>query len=146
MKKKVKSLNGLLILTLSSVLQNETNIMKLIKILKNWLSDSNLLGSFQNWSSHCFLSMLISRQAYYKYLQKQPSRGVLRKRYLKICSKFKGEHPCRNVISIKLLCNFIEITFRYGCSPLNLLHIFRTLFPENTSRGLLLQLIKYFSQ
>ena len=48
MKKKVNSLNGLLILTLSSVLQNETNIMKLIKILKNWLSDSNLLGSFQN--------------------------------------------------------------------------------------------------
>ena len=27
-----------------------------------------------------------------------------------ICSKFTGEHPCRSVISIKLLCNFIEIT------------------------------------
>ena len=35
------------------------------------------------------------------------------------------------MISIKLqLCNFIEITFRHGCSPVNLLHILRTLFPQ----------------
>ena len=57
---------------------------------------------------------------------------------LKICSKFTGEHPCRSVISIKLLCNFIEITLRHGCSPVNLLHIFRTPFPKNTSGRLLL--------
>ena len=38
-----------------------------------------------------------------------------------------------------LLCNFIEITLRHGCSPINLLHIFRATFPTNTSaRGLLL--------
>ena len=55
---------------------------------------------------------------------------------LKICSKFTGEHPCRSVISIKLLSNFIEITLQYGRSPLNLLHIFRTPFSKNTSRGL----------
>ena len=57
---------------------------------------------------------------------------------LKICSKFTGERPCRNVISIKLLCNIIEITLRYGYSPGNLLHIFKTPFPRNTSRWLLL--------
>ena len=34
---------------------------------------------------------------------------------------------------------FIEITLRYGCSPVNMLHIFRTSFPKNTSRGLLLK-------
>ena len=45
------------------------------------------------------------------YFQKQPSRGFLGKSVLKICSKFTGEHPCRSVISIKLLCNFIEIAF-----------------------------------
>ena len=28
-------------------------------------------------------------------------------------------HPCRNVISIKLLWNFIEITLRHGCSPVS---------------------------
>ena len=60
--------------------------------------------------------------------QKQPSRGALRKSVLKICSKFTGEHPCRCLISIKLLCNFIEIALRHGCSPANLLHIYRTPF------------------
>ena len=43
---------------------------------------------------------------------------------------------------IKLLCNFIEIALRHGCSLVNLLHIFRTPFPQNTSRRLLLQLIR----
>ena len=47
---------------------------------------------------------------------------------LKICSEFTGEHPCQSVISIKLLCNFIEITLKHGYSPANLLHIFRTAF------------------
>ena len=32
---------------------------------------------------------------------------------LKICSKFTGEHPCRSVISIKLLCDFIENLYDY---------------------------------
>ena len=48
----------------------------------------------------------------------------LRKSVPKICSKRTGEHPCPSVISIKLLCNFIEIIPRHGCSPVNLLHIF----------------------
>ena len=39
----------------------------------------------------------------------------------------------------KLLCNFIEVALRHGCSPVNLLHIFRTTFPKNTSRRLLLK-------
>ena len=51
-----------------------------------------------------------------------------RKGVLKICSKFTGEHPYRSVISIKLLRNFFEIAFWHGCSPVNLLHIFRTTF------------------
>ena len=33
-----------------------------------------------------------------------------------------------------LQSNFIEIILRHGCSPVNLLHIFRTPFPENTWR------------
>ena len=66
------------------------------------------------------------------------SRVSLRKGVLKICSKFTGEHPHRSVISIKLLCSFIEITLRYECSPLNLLHIFRTSFPKSTFARLVL--------
>ena len=65
----------------------------------------------------------------------------LRKVILKICSKFPGEHPCPSVISIKLLCNFAEITLWHGCSPVNLLHIFRTPFPKNTSGRPLLILL-----
>ena len=57
---------------------------------------------------------------------------------LKICSKYTVEHPCGSAISIKLLCNSIEITLRHGCSPVNLLHIFRITFSKNTSNGLLL--------
>ena len=49
--------------------------------------------------------------------------------FLKMCSKFTGEHPCRSVISIKLL--------RPGCS-VNLLHVSRTLFLRSTSGWLLL--------
>ena len=37
-----------------------------------------------------------------------------------------------------LQSNFIEITYRHGCSSVNLLHVFKTLFPKNTSGGLLL--------
>ena len=48
---------------------------------------------------------------------------------LKICKKFTGEYPSRNVILTKLQKNFTVITLRHGCSPVNLLHIFRTAFP-----------------
>ena len=40
----------------------------------------------------------------------------------------------------KLQSNFIEIALRHGYSPVNLLHIFRTPFPRNTSEWLLLEL------
>ena len=49
----------------------------------------------------------------------------------KIFSKFTGKHSCRSVISIKLQGNFIEMTLRQGCSPINLLHIFRTPLTKN---------------
>ena len=61
----------------------------------------------------------------------------LKKAVLKICSKFT-EHPCRSVTSIKLQINFIEIALLHGCSPVNLLHIFRKPFPRDTSEWLLL--------
>ena len=59
----------------------------------------------------------------------------LRKSVLKICRKFTGENPCRSVISINLQSNFVEITLRQLCPPVNLQQIFRTHFPENTSGG-----------
>ena len=55
----------------------------------------------------------------------------------KIFSKFTGEQPCRSAISIKVLCTYIDITLRHRCSSVNLLHIFGTRFPKNTSGRLL---------
>ena len=62
----------------------------------------------------------------------------LGKDVLNICRKSTGEHPCRSAISIKLLCSFIETALRNGWPPVDLLDIFRTLFPKNTSGWLLL--------
>ena len=47
----------------------------------------------------------------------------LGKSVLKICTKFTREHQSRSAISMKLPCNFIEITLRHGCSPVNLLYV-----------------------
>ena len=81
------------------------NRPKIGKILEKWLLRISFLVKFRSSHPEVFLG------------------GAL-----KICSKFAGEHSCRSAISIKLLCSFIEITLRHGCSPVNLLHIFRTLF------------------
>ena len=62
--------------------------------------------------------------------QKQPTRGFLRKS----CS----ENMQQSAISIKLPSNYNEITLRHRCSPVNLLHIFRTPCPKNSSEWLLL--------
>ena len=62
------------------------------------------------------------------FFQKQSPRGVPRKR----CSKNMQQ----------MQSNFIEITLRHGCSPVNLLHIFRTPFIKVTSGWLLLVFIE----
>ena len=54
-------------------------------------------------------------------LQKQLPESFLQNRYSEV-----------------LLCNFIGIALQHECSPVNLLHIFRTPFPKNTSCWLLL--------
>ena len=49
--------------------------------------------------------------------------------------------PKRDFNKVTLLCNFIKIALRHGCSPVNFLHIFRTPFPKNISGRLLLKLL-----
>ena len=61
---------------------------------------------------------------------------------LNICSKFTGEHTCQNVISIKLLCYFIEITLRHEFSPGNLLHFSKHLFLRTPLDGCFWKMIK----
>ena len=67
----------------------------------------------------------------------------LGKGVLKMCSKFRGECPRQSLISIKLLCKFIEIMLQHGCSPVNLVHIFRAPFLKNISGWLLLDIGHY---
>ena len=93
-----------------------------------------------NSSTSYFLKSDFYLPQHFWYLQKQPPRVVPKKGVLKICSKYIGDHSCRSVISIKLQSNFIEITLWHECSPVNLLHIFRTPFPMNTSGRLRLQI------
>ena len=42
---------------------------------------------------------------------------------------------------VALQSSFVEITLWHGCSPVNLVHIFRTPFYKNTYEGLLLLFI-----
>ena len=69
--------------------------------------------------------------------------------YLHTSVKYKVEIDLLNTFwtkqcLFKVICeefNFIEIPLQHGCSHVNLLHIFRTPFPRNTSVWLLLQLV-----
>ena len=71
----------------------------------------------------------------FNFVLSRHPKVFLEKDVLKISSKSIGEHLCRSVISINLLGNFIEITLRHGCSPVNLLHTFRTPFSKIISGG-----------
>ena len=73
-------------------------------------------------------------------LQKQPSRGVFKKRCSENMQPIYKKTPIPKCDFKKLTCNFIEIARWHGCSPVNLLDIFRTPFPNNTSGQLLVKL------
>ena len=82
------------------------------------------------WKSSSLKKIYLNNISIFKSIHPEV---FLEKTVPKICSKLLGEHPCRSAISIKLLRKFIEIILSYGCSPVNLLHIFRTPFPKYTS-------------
>ena len=86
----------------------------------------------QNWNMEKKFKILRAM------LRSSHQEVLLERRILKICSKFTGEHTCQSVISIKLQSIFTEITIRHGCSPVNLLHIFRAAFLKSISWWLLL--------
>ena len=102
-------------------------------------------GTFQAVVSAIWLSETSYWPFLYSSIQiinrTSPPEVFIGKDVVKICSKFTGEHPCRNAISIKLQSDFIEITLRRGCSPKNLLHIS---YFWNISGGLLFFLYSSF--
>ena len=105
--------------------------------------------------SFILVSINVSKQSFFNYVF-EISRCIYWMRFrsshpevflsiLKLCSKLTGKHPCRSAISLKLQSNFIEIALQHGCSPVNLLHVFRIVFPKNTSGRLLLEIANLVS-
>ena len=52
-----------------------------------------------------------------------PQRCFYKKLLFKHAAVLQKKKLCRSVISINFQSKFIEIIFRHGCSPVNLLHI-----------------------
>ena len=69
------------------------------------------------------------------YAQKQPSRGVLNERCSENMQQIYSRTPMPKCAFNKVAS---QISLRHGCSPINLLHIFRTLSYNKTSGWLLL--------
>ena len=74
-------------------------------------------------------------ESWFSKVKKHSSRGVLRKRCFENTQQiYRGRSMPK--------CDFnkVEITLRYGFSPVNLPHIFRVPFSINTTRRLLLKI------
>ena len=102
-------------------LKHKCFFVKFEKFLK-----TSFLKNICKWLLLCFDLRLTSRRP----------EVFLGKGVLKYAANLQEKkHPCRSAISIKLLCNFIEISAEHRRSPVNLLQIFRTLFPGTSVRG-----------
>ena len=78
------------------------------------------------------------------FFKKQTPRGTIKKMCSKNMQKIYRRTPIAKYDFNKVvlqLCNFIEIALWYGCSPVNLLYIFRTPFPRKTSGWLILFIV-----
>ena len=66
--------------------------------------------------------------------------------YKKVFREYAANLQETPIPKCDLQSNFIEIALRHGCSPVNLLHIFRTPFPKNTPGWLLLSIPNSFGR
>ena len=82
--------------------------------------------------------------AWQNNVQKYPSKSVFRKRCSENMQQIYKRTPMPkcDFNKVALHCNFIEITLRRGCSPVNVLHMFRIPFLKNTSGRLLLNVCR----
>ena len=71
--------------------------------------------------------------------------GFLMRVVMRVCSGFVVQLRCQSVISIKLLCRFIEATLRRWCFPVNLLSFLRAPLCGRTYWGMLLSFAKALS-
>ena len=114
------------------------NIRNMCTVSTNQIADIlDFIGATNLYFTHyscvviiLFNTVYLDKPAFCTYGSSH-SEVFLGKGVLKICSKFTGEYPCRSPYRFAL---------RHGCSPVNLLHIFRTPIATNTSGRLLLYL------
>ena len=99
-------------------------------ICHDWLNGWELT---KRWVEGCYNHSQANGAPQVLYGQKQSSKGVL-----KICSKFENTHCEVDFNKVPLLRNFIKVALQHKCSPTELLHIFRTPFPKNIFKRLLL--------
>ena len=78
---------------------------------------------------------LLGFQNYYNH---KMQRCILRKRCFEKMQLINRRTPIPKCDFNKVASNFIIYILQNGCSPVNLLHMFRVPFPKKTSGGLLL--------
>ena len=81
--------------------------------------DDKAINNFLPFLSNNWVTFSSETHQYEISSRSNPPEVLLGKGVLKICSKFTAEHPSWSAISIKLQSNFIEITLRHWCSPVN---------------------------
>ena len=100
----------------------------------------------RNWVELLFTTNMLSktwdaRPCWIKEISRSSRPEVfLRKGVLKIWRKLQENTHAEMWFKLILIKLLIQITLRHGCSPVNLLHIFRTPFLKNTPGRLLLDI------
>ena len=98
-------------------------------IVKNYISSKlNIQKPFKPILCQCFHNF-----------HKKPTIVVLVKRCFENVQQIYRRTLMLGCDFNKVALQLIEITLRHWCSPVNLLHLFRTPFPKNTSGGLFLK-------
>ena len=116
----------------------------LVKLLSNTCKEFCFHCSPQLQIFFQTFSWLLRGNDIWETIQKQSSIGVLIKRCSENMQQIQRKTNVRNC-DFNKNCNFIEITLPHGCSPVNLLHLFRAAFRKNTYGGLLLAIQSSFT-
>ena len=100
---------------------------------------SSFLRLLTYYLSLLCLLFILFRYWFYTW-QEQPSKGALRKRCSENIQQIYRTTPMSKFDFDKVALQLYWNSLQNGCSPVNILHNFRTLLSKNTSGGLLLRL------
>ena len=124
-----------------------TGILKISsKFTEEQLSRSTISVMMMMIMMNCFCGMVDRRKAFSLISSRDNCQSRVwtcaepefRLSWMKLCSSDNHYTTAPQLKPVKLQIRFTDITFRHGCSPVNLLHSFRIPFPKNTFGGMLL--------